>query len=185
MSNDQGGAVDSGSGAQPPEATRIDLAALPEGQLPAWLSVYGAVASRRTAFDTMLWQTPSLGLAAQAFLFTIALSPASSTVGRIVAAGLSLVTSLVAIQTMTKHRYNEVTDARLLSALEDRLGVHICGTSPHRPPKERGEAVDNAEAFLNRMKTFDLWRISLSAFALASLGVILVSVTSPEILRGP
>lgn len=149
----------------------------------SWGEIYAAISTRRTAFDTLLWQTPALGLAAQAFLFTIALSPDSSRLARFISAALSLVSSLVAMQTMSKHRYNERTDAMILEKIERVLGVSIHGRQPHARPKDRGEAVGNLETGANRFRTFDLWLISLGAFAVASVGVIVVTLTNSGLLK--
>lgn len=44
-------------------------------QQPFDASGYAALAERRLQWDSLLWQVPVLSLTAQAFLFTIALSP--------------------------------------------------------------------------------------------------------------
>jgi hypothetical protein len=55
---------------------------------------YAAVAARRTQFDQLVWQVPVLSLTAQAFLFSIALSPDGTRTTRIIASLLSLVMTL-------------------------------------------------------------------------------------------
>jgi hypothetical protein len=130
----------------------------------------------------MIWQTPALGLTAQAFLLTIALSADASRTARLITAILSLVTALVAMQTMTKHRYNETTDARLLECIERELGFTVGNQPPHMPPRIRGAAVNNATGPINKLRSFDLWMISLSAFALSGLIVIIVTIVQPSAL---
>src|SRR5690349_20867309 len=113
---------------------------------PAQLdTVYAAIAGRRTAFDTLVWQVPSLGLTAQAFLLTLAYGPSSSSTARYVAGGLSIVIALVAIQTMLKHRANERTDNLILKKIEVGSGISVGGKRPHDPPTERGRAVGNRQ----------------------------------------
>ena len=72
---------------------------------PKYLISYQVLADRRLAQDTLLWQTPVSALTAQAFLFSSALSPSCSRVARLVAMVLALVTSLLSMQLMAKHRY--------------------------------------------------------------------------------
>jgi hypothetical protein len=64
---------------------------------------YAAVAARRTQFDQLVWQVPVLSLTAQAFLFSIALSPDGTRTIRIIASLLSLVMSFLSLHLMVKH----------------------------------------------------------------------------------
>ena len=57
-------------------ATSGESAAISEDQ-------YDLLAARRTSYDEMMWQAPALSLTAQAFLFTIALGPGSTTAARL------------------------------------------------------------------------------------------------------
>jgi hypothetical protein len=158
------------------------------GGIPADLmgTVYNVVATRRTAFDTMMWQVPALGLTAQAFLLTIAYGGGSSDLARDVAGFLALVVAGVAIQTMSKHRANEKTDSLLLEAIEARVGIEFDGAHPHSPPSERGAALGN-ELFkdnLVKRRSFDLWILSLRLFALAGIGAVLITLIDSAALLG-
>ncbi len=68
------------------------------------LVVWQTVASRRASIDAMRWQTPALGMTAQAFLLTLALAPDSSRLARLLASALSLILALMVMQLMAKHR---------------------------------------------------------------------------------
>lgn len=129
--------------------------------------VYTALAARRTAFDTLMWQIPTIGLAAQAFLLTIALGAGSSRWARMVAGSLALVTALVAMQTMAKHRANERTDSLILERLEERLRIRVSGVSPHARPADRATAMGNRLRRWLGLRSFDLWIGSLLFFTLA------------------
>jgi hypothetical protein len=50
----------------------------------AVLAEYAAIAARRTQWDSLLWQVPTLSLTAQAFLFTIALTQGNDAWARII-----------------------------------------------------------------------------------------------------
>jgi hypothetical protein len=148
-------------------------------------TVYGAVSSRRTAFDTLMWQVPALGLAAQAFLLTIAFGTSSSDTARCVAGGLSVVVALVAIQTMLKHRANEKTDTLILEKIELAMGIRLgTNSSPHHSPASRGRAVDNdlIDGRLARRRSVSLWVTSLLCFAGAGVAAIVLTLVSPTIL---
>ena len=148
-------------------------------------TVYQVIANRRTAFDTLMWQVPALGLAAQAFLLTIALGSKSSEAARILSGGLSIVVAVVAIQTMLKHRANELTDSLILEEIEKAMGVRVgAGAYPHDKPEIRGQAMKNRQ--INRpwakQKSAKLWVTSLTCFALAGLAAIVLTLCAPGTL---
>jgi hypothetical protein len=63
-----------------------------------------AVAARRTQFDQLVWQVPVLSLTAQAFLYSIALSPDGTRTTRVIASLLPLVMTFLSLHLMVKHR---------------------------------------------------------------------------------
>lgn len=102
------------------------------------IAVWSSIASRRASYDAMVWQTPSLGLAAQAFLLTLALGPDTSAFGRTISAALSLALSIMVIQLLAKHRLGELQDALLLQRMEGDLEfLENIGCEPHGTPLER------------------------------------------------
>jgi hypothetical protein len=145
------------------------------------IPVYTALASRRTAFDTLMWQTPALALTAQAFLFTISLAPDSAPIARYISSALDVIVAIVAIQTMAKHRYNEFTDSLLLEEIERGLGIVVSSTYPHAKPRDRGEAVGNRQSVITRPKSFRLWYLSLAGFGAASVAVIILTAVAPSL----
>ncbi|HEU5064209.1 MAG TPA: hypothetical protein VFT79_13815 [Solirubrobacterales bacterium] len=148
-------------------------------------SVYTVIANRRTAFDTLMWQVPALGLAAQAFLLTIAFGSNSSTIARCIAGGLAAVVALVAIQTMLKHRANEKTDNLILKHLEVAAGVKIGGeANPHDSPAVRGRAIGNSliKGFFARRRSVALWVTSLLCFAGAGIAALVLALCDPSLL---
>lgn len=148
--------------------------------------VYTVVAARRTAFDTLMWQVPALGLTAQAFLLTIAYGSSSSDASRCISGGLAIAVALVAIQTMRKHQANEVTDSKLLEEIEEAFGVEVAGGRPHARPAVRGAAVENLmfRQWLVQRKSARLWLASLSMFALAAGVAIVITIFDSSLLGG-
>ncbi|HEX5526707.1 MAG TPA: hypothetical protein VFX44_05855 [Solirubrobacterales bacterium] len=168
---------------------RIRSAAERKLSLPAkhFDAVYTVVAHRRTAFDTLMWQVPALGLAAQAFLLTIAYGSKSSVIARCIAGGLSVVVALVAIQTMLKHRANEKTDNLILKELESAVGIWIgSGHNPHDSPAVRGKAIQN-DLIVDRLargRSVTLWVTSLLCFAAAGLTAVVLAICDASLLSG-
>lgn len=157
--------------------------------LPAdrWNSVYAVIAQRRTAFDTLMWQVPALGLAAQAFLLTIAFGSSSSEPARYFAGGLAAVVALVAIQTMLKHRANEKTDSLILEKMEAAVGISVgASVHPHDPPSVRGRGMGNEliSGHLARRRSVTLWITSLVCFASAGIAAIVLTLCDSTILAG-
>jgi hypothetical protein len=83
------------------------------------LTVYQTVAARRESHDEMMWQVPALGLAAQAFLLTIALSADSTDLARVLSSLLGFVAAIAGVQLLLKHRFVEETLSEWLSRFEE------------------------------------------------------------------
>ncbi|NLE11485.1 MAG: hypothetical protein GX630_08235 [Actinobacteria bacterium] len=159
--------------------------------------IHGVVATRRTAHDTLMWQTPAVVFAGEAFLFTLALQADSTRVARIIAAVLALVVALVALQTFAKHRANELTDSLTLERIERelRLGIGQDPTSgcradssvfAHSEPSRRAKAIGNCE-FVHwyvRVPSHRLWASALVVVALAAVATIVIAAAFPDLLSG-
>ena len=160
--------------------------------------VYQTVASRRVAYDSMMWQTPALGLTAQAFLLTLALEATSRSLVRFIAASLSLVLSLITMQLMAKHRLFEVLDSKLLARFEDKLGISDwLEVHPHGPKESRrdesertGENEKSLPKWISwlrwftrgpkwfwRKSSFLVWQFGLASFGMISIGIMIVVIT--------
>lgn len=75
---------------------------------------YKVVADQRLNFNTLVWQTPALCLAAQAFLSRIAFDPDRAPEYRIASIVLILLVSLVCMQLLAKHHAFERRCSKLL-----------------------------------------------------------------------
>jgi hypothetical protein len=82
---------------------------------------YAAVAARRTQFDQLVWQVPVLSLTAQAFLFSIALSPDGTRTARIIASLLSLVMTFLSLHLMVKHRQGRARRQSMARGARERV----------------------------------------------------------------
>jgi len=84
---------------------------------------YTVIAARAQGHNSLQWQTPSLALAAEAFVLQIALGHESTAPARLVASALNLMLSLLCIQLMVKHRAAQIDDRKKLIELETQLGL--------------------------------------------------------------
>ena len=123
---------------------------------------YPIVAARRQAYDTLLWQVPALGVAAQGFLVSAALGndtePALS-------AGMLLIAAVVGVAVVwlfRKLRLHEVADSELLREHE-------------KARSEEGFAIVHGR----RVPGFSAYRLWLAllvaAIALESLGMVVMA----------
>jgi hypothetical protein len=149
---------------------------------PPDLPVYQAVAARRLQWDALLWQVPSLGLAAQAFLLTIAFGPDTSRTSRLLASLLAVVTALLSLHLLIRHRQAEVTDAEWLGKYEQQ---HF-GTTAHGPEwrdRRNATAIKGYLGFLARFPAFRVWKVALSLFGVVGLIAFFLAIFDIGSLR--
>jgi hypothetical protein len=115
-----------------------------------WIATYQALAARRAGYDHLMWQTPVLSMTAQSFLFTISLGPETPAIHRVASAFLSLITGLISIQLMAKHRHHEELDSRLLEAMENGEALQFRLGPSHAIVSHSGG--DGRLYFLKRLK---------------------------------
>lgn len=81
------------------------------------------IEDRRRATVDLLYQSPALSLAAQAFLFTITLGPGTSVPGRLIAALAGAAAAAATAFGMLKHNYMEEMYASVVDRCRDTLGA--------------------------------------------------------------
>jgi len=94
---------------------KFDTASVTESQ-------YGLLNSRRDAFNTLLWQIPTLTLTGLAFVFIVILT-AESRFAMWVATAIAFAVSAVGLLVMTKHRSYEKHLALFLTDYEQHAGI--------------------------------------------------------------
>jgi len=155
----------------------------PNTSAPLRLAVYEEVANRRTAYDTMMWQAPVLSLTAQAFLFTIALSPGNSRLARMLSSFLALISALGSMHVMAKQRFNEKIDNAFLEWEEQRMGVsQVVGVTLHGATEPIARKFRIHRPWYVRQSSSKLWILILGLFAAAALFVLFVTWLRPELL---
>jgi hypothetical protein len=140
--------------------------------------VYDVVAQRRLQWDNLVWQVPVVGLTAQAFLFTIALSAGNSQFARATASFLALVAALLSMQLMARQRQSELTDAHWLNAYEqETFGFSVHG----EPWREKRDEISVAGPF-SKVGAFHVWMVGFSLYAIAALVILAVTFLVPRAL---
>ena len=141
----------------------------------ARLAIYQAVASRRNAYDALLWQIPALSLTAQAFLFATVLASASSRTSQIIASVLATSVSIASLLALRRFRVGQHTDSLLLERIEESLGASAeLGFNPHTDVGERGVEYGR----LMKIPPVLVWQLVLICFLIASLVLLANAIFS-------
>lgn len=154
---------------------------------------YEMLLQRELEQDAMLWQTPTIALTAQAFLLTIALNPAVSTLATYLSAGLGLLVALLSMQLMAKHRFLNLMDRVHLHALEADLEIeHLSNrqyfytNGAYRiPDRFSTHKAPRAEGGLARLRSYRVWIFGLLIFAAVNVAIVVVQIWAPELLDVP
>lgn len=147
------------------------------------LFAYEMLVLRNQTQATLLWQTPSLALTAQAFLLTIALIADFSTTGHVLAAMLGIVVAVISMQTMAKHRYFESLDNFKMQRLEYELGLPPLSSRAWRTdPKVPGGFSAPRDNWWIRQRSYWVWQIGLALFGIVNFAIILIATFKPDLL---
>ena len=142
--------------------------------LQKMLLSYEVLAHRATAHNGLLWQTPALALAAQAFLLTIALGPDSSTLARCLSSALAALLSLMSYQLMRKHTHLSYKDRDRLAHLEMTLQM----------PVWHSKDIAFGQSWVVRLASSRMWRIGLLLFAGVAATIFVTALAAPDLLEG-
>lgn len=127
---------------------------------------YALINSKRDAANSLVWQTPVVGLTGLAFLFTVLLAGDTSRQGRWIAAILAMAISAGTIQLTTRHRDHEVLLAKIA----------------HRYEVERGLFEMNAKPIWNgRLSRLSSVRVWQTLFAIAFASALIAAIVVPDL----
>ena len=141
-------------------------------------ALFPILEERRRGFETVMWQVPSLSVAAQAFLFSAAFGSNTPRYARVIVAILGLVAVVAALHLLAKHRYLESLHGQVEMLCMDQLGwpqlyreqLHRLLDVAGKPP--RG-AAGWQDARIGRLvihvQAFHVWMLTLAAFAIADV----------------
>lgn len=99
------------------------------------IAQYSAANARRFQNFSFVWQASALGLAGQAFLFTIVLGSTTSNMGRDVACALSIAIAFASLILIHSQRDYQETEGRWMDLIEEEFSF------PQRMEHNKGKAV--------------------------------------------
>ncbi len=130
--------------------------------------------------DALVWQTPGLATAAQAFLLTIGLAGDTSRLGRGIAAVLGVALAYVTCQVMARHRYFRRLDEWQLRRLEMQLELLKISYHGFGPEAEAFAG----RTFLATRNSYHTWQAGSGLIGLAHLLILVLVFGWPQVLSG-
>lgn len=125
----------------------------------------------------MQWQAPSLALAAQAFLLTIALNPdlEDRPLSISIVCAVGVLMTIMAYQLMARHRYYFQLDQADMKRLEETIGLlHIS----HRPTQRKRRS-EIRPPLAGKTPSFYVWQVGFLIVALVDVGIALAAWLPP------
>jgi hypothetical protein len=127
---------------------------------------YKILSARRISYNNLVWQTPAIASAAQAFLLSVALNPLIKGIVPIVIAFFSFLVGLASIQLLIRHRHLERMDSDLLKKYEETTpGCSVIhGPIKDCPPSENW--FESLTAWIANQRSGPVWIAVLTGFVL-------------------
>jgi len=133
---------------------------------------YQALALRSNTHNNLMWQTPGLAMAAQAFLLTIALSPGMSLYGRVASSLANIIISLLCVQLLGKHSRMELSDRLLMEKIDTEYSLMPINAKADQSGWRRYE----------RLRSRVLWQLGFGLLMAISIVTLGLAVAMPSIL---
>ena len=125
---------------------------------------YQLICARRQSYDSFLWQTPGLAMAAQAFLIAASIDEKTTQLDAVILAIFSLFVGLASLQLLMKHRHCEVEDSELLAEYElDHAEEGISHLHGKREPRFA------RKNFVTKFSAYEVWRVVLIGFCILAI----------------
>lgn len=141
-------------------------------------AVYQALASRRIAYDQMMWQAPALSITAQSFLVTVGVNVDLTLAVRVLALLLAASSGVLSMQLMAKQRFHEQVDSQYLREWEHLSGMMpVGGFTPHdhaltNQPLSKADALGVTAGRWVRQSSYRWWMWGLRLFLIAAVGLL-------------
>ncbi len=145
--------------------THLLVERLLRSNLPTDSAAYQSLSDRSLSHDELMWQTPGLAFAGQAFLLSAALAADTPTGGRILASALSVLVSIMTVQLMAKHSALERYDKKMLHDLDEQMGYPLVHAKPPQMPGLAG------------LPSRVIWQWGFGIIGVASLLILVSAVT--------
>ncbi len=139
---------------------------------------YKALRDKQLTHNSLLWQTPALGIAAQSFLLAIGFNSSLGFIERIISSLLAIVIGFAAFQLLVKHRYVEYESTRKLNEIENKYGL----INVHGRLREATYKRDGFWFFIINRSSYHIWKIVL---LLTTLGAIVSFCIIAGLIRYP
>ena len=170
------------------EHARLVSTPLDGGQTPDvehLMSLVSVHASQYASYTSLLWQVPALGLTAQSFLLTIALTSSSSVTARLIASVLGIAIAAASWQLMHDQRGRAINHAALLRRL---VGPHGLGLGPllgHlTEPDGTPPCTDAVDIWEVDHVIYGMWKTLMKVLAGADVLIFVLTLVSPSWLTG-
>ncbi|MEG3152040.1 hypothetical protein U1769_19295 [Sphingomonas sp. ZT3P38] len=120
---------------------------------------YEIISARRSSYDSFLWQTPGLAMAAQAFLIAASFDDKTTQLNSITLGSFSLFVGFASLQLLMKHRHCEVEDSERLAKFErdnEAKGFSVA--------HGRSVPCTHEKNFVTQFSAYKVWRAVLIGF---------------------
>jgi hypothetical protein len=133
---------------------------------------YAIVAARRQGYDSLLWQTPALAIAAQSFLLAAAVGSEQTALLKVVFSAAAFLVGISALQLFARLRYLEVYDSRLLLRFETSTEGYAVVHGRRAP------LTGEEPGLLGTSSSYHIWAAILTTLVVISAWVAIVSIIS-------
>ncbi|KAH8917726.1 hypothetical protein BT69DRAFT_641096 [Atractiella rhizophila] len=167
--------------------TAQDAGEAPPRDFQDLVQIYTVVSDRRSSFDNLLWQVPTMGLTAHAFLFSIALASDTSKAARIISSALSILITFMTLHLFTRQLQAEDADNRWLEDFEKRHHLNEIDCAHGAAwSKYRSQLPTRARHFkhLAKLRGFTVWSNGLLAIGATGILVMILSIFNHSVLIG-
>jgi hypothetical protein len=147
-----------------------------------WISLLTVYATQFGSYTTLLWQVPALGLTAQSFLMTIALTHDSSRWARLIASVLGMIVVGASYALMHDQRGRAINQGALACIASNKLSLKNLignigppGVTDGVPKETDAEKVwtdRKTSPLLSAELMYHIWRLCLALFAIADVLII-------------
>jgi hypothetical protein len=147
--------------------------------------VFSTLEDRRRSFEQVMWQVPSLSIAAQAFLFSAAFASDTPRYARVIVLLLGIAAVLAALQLLAKHRYLESLHGQVESLCLGKLGwPQLYREELHKLLQTEAASEMGAARWRRTwvgnvvidVQAFHVWMTTLGAFAIADAYLLVRTV---------
>ena len=144
--------------------------------------LFSILEERRRSFEQVMWQAPSLSIAAQAFLLSAAFASDTPRYARIVVLLLGLAAILATLHLLAKHRYLESLHGQVESVCLSKLGwPHLRREQLHELLATEAASEIGAARWRGNwighivvdVQAFHVWATTLGAFGVADIYLLL------------